>query len=79
MSAVEPVKSSCVPAATALKELEQLPSAQHGHDDEEGDHRPASVPRDAECERDGGGGEPDPLRQIAVHQAVTRPNRRSRR
>ena len=62
-----------------LGQIEQLACAQGGGDDEQQRQREPAVPHDGQRHRDRDGGEPDAADQIAVHQTVTRPNRRSRR
>jgi hypothetical protein len=65
-------------AAGLTEQTEQLPRPEPRNERHEHRKRPAAVPHDGQGERDGDGGEPDPLRQIAIHQADTRPNRRLR-
>ncbi len=61
------------------REVVHLAGAQHPQDGEHPGEHPAADPHNGDRGRDGRDGDGDPHQQVARHQAVTRPNRRSRR
>ena len=59
-------------------QVEHLPGPQHGHHGHDDGQEPAPVPDEAQREGNSHDGKRHPADEVGVHQAGTRPNRRSR-
>ncbi len=66
-------------APVRSRQAEELPGSERAREGQESRERKTAVPDDQQRERDRDRREPDPPHQLRIHQAGTRPNRRSRR